>query len=184
MIANWLRRLFCGSSKNGQRSALPSSPQALLGSLSQEQNKAWRADERSERAILRLEKETGVLAREHLRRLTVRGLDFRITSGLRTFAEQKELYDQGRTTPGKIVTNARPGSSWHNFGVAYDITEFQNGRPVWESSNYTIAGHIGEGLGLEWGGRWKSIVDRPHFQRKMGMSLAAAREKWPNGVIA
>jgi hypothetical protein len=34
---------------------------------------------------------------------------------------------QGRTAPGKIVTNARPGTSAHNFGAAYDIGFFQNG---------------------------------------------------------
>ncbi|MBH8600228.1 M15 family metallopeptidase, partial [Thermoactinomyces sp. CICC 23799] len=45
------------------------------------------------------------------------GLDILITDGLRTFAEQNELYAQGRTKPGKIVTNAKAGQSYHNFGL-------------------------------------------------------------------
>ncbi|SVE43245.1 uncharacterized protein METZ01_LOCUS496099, partial [marine metagenome] len=40
---------------------------------------------------------------------------------LRTYAEQDDLYEQGRTEPGKIVTNARGGKSWHNFGLAIDF---------------------------------------------------------------
>lgn len=144
---------------------------------------AWRADERSEREIARLEKKTSLLAREHLRLLAERGLDFRITSGLRTFAEQQALYDQGRTKPGAVVTNAKPGSSWHNFGVAYDLTLFVADKPVWESEAYDIAGTLGERLGLSWGGRWKSIVDRPHFERFLGVTLAQARERWPGGVV-
>ncbi len=45
----------------------------------------------------------------------------RIVQGLRTIAEQDALYAQGRTKPGKIVTNARGGSSYHNYGVAIDF---------------------------------------------------------------
>ena len=33
----------------------------------------------------------------------------RISQGLRTFSEQQALYNQGRTTPGKKVTNAKEG---------------------------------------------------------------------------
>ena len=37
------------------------------------------------------------------------GYKWVITSGRRTMAEQQKLYNQGRTAPGDIVTNARPG---------------------------------------------------------------------------
>ena len=36
----------------------------------------------------------------------------------RSFAEQNLIYSQGRTRPGKIVTNAKPGQSIHNFRYA------------------------------------------------------------------
>ena len=40
---------------------------------------------------------------------------------LRTFAEQDVLYAQGRSKPGKVVTNAKGGQSYHNYGLAIDI---------------------------------------------------------------
>ena len=143
----------------------------------------WRADERSERNLATLDPVTARLAREHLRRLVGMGLHFKVTSARRTFAEQARLYAKGRTTAGPRVTNARAGYSWHNFGTAYDLTLFSGKNPVWESKHYDTAGRIGEELGLEWGGRWTKLVDRPHFQRKLGMTLAAARERYPQGQV-
>lgn len=144
----------------------------------------WIADPRSEKNLATLEPVTAKLAREHLRRLHAEGLNFKITSGTRTFAEQAKLFAKGRTAPGPRVTNARPGSSWHNFGVAYDLTLFSGKNPVWESPKYTRAGEIGEELGLRWGGRFKSLVDRPHFERPLGLTLAQARSKYPKGIVA
>lgn len=144
----------------------------------------WKADERSERNIATLEPLTAKLAREHLRRLSAMGLNFKITSATRTFKEQTALFAQGRSVSGPKVTNARAGSSWHNYGVAYDITLFSGKNPVWESRHYDTAGQIGEQLGLEWGGRWRTIVDKPHFHRPLGLSLAEAKIKYPNGFIS
>jgi len=45
----------------------------------------------------------------------------RFTHTLRTHAEQDKLYAQGRTVKGSIVTNARGGQSYHNYGLAIDI---------------------------------------------------------------
>ena len=143
----------------------------------------WQADPRSEKNIATLEHQTAKLAREHLRRLSALGLTFKVTSGTRTFAEQAKLYAQGRTAKGPKVTNARPGSSWHNFGVAYDLTLFSGKNPVWESKHYDTAGRIGEELGLEWGGRWTRLVDRPHFQRPLGLTLSEAKRKYPTGAV-
>ena len=41
-------------------------------------------------------------------------IKIRIVQSLRTIEEQNELFAQGRTKPGKIVTNAKGGSSYHN----------------------------------------------------------------------
>ena len=40
---------------------------------------------------------------------------------LRSFKEQEALYAQGRSLPGKIVTQAKAGLSYHNYGIAIDI---------------------------------------------------------------
>lgn len=95
------------------------------------------------------------------------GLKAQITECLRTKAEQDALYAQGRTKPGARVTNA-PGysySSMHQWGVAFDYCR-ADGKYAFDNSDkfFDKAGAIGKKLGLEWGGSWKSPVDKPHFQ--------------------
>ena len=59
----------------------------------------------------------------------------RITQGLRTFAEQDGLYAQGRTKPGKKVTNAKGGQSIHNYGFAVDICLIIDGETAsWDTT--------------------------------------------------
>jgi peptidoglycan L-alanyl-D-glutamate endopeptidase CwlK len=43
-----------------------------------------------------------------------------IYCGRRTMEEQTALYAIGRTSLGKIVTKARAGESYHNYGLAFD----------------------------------------------------------------
>lgn len=53
-------------------------------------------------------------------------------SGLRTPEKQDELYAQGRTAPGGIVTNAKGGESAHQYGCANDWTLWDaGGNPIW-----------------------------------------------------
>lgn len=96
------------------------------------------------------------------------GFPIRITDTVRSCVAQDALYAQGRTKPGQIVTNARCGDSLHQYGVAFDIVFRNTGYDgPWEK-----VGALGEQLGLEWGGRWTSFPDRPHFQLLLGYSLA------------
>jgi peptidoglycan L-alanyl-D-glutamate endopeptidase CwlK len=44
-----------------------------------------------------------------------------LTSGYRSKKEQNELYAQGRSKPGQVVTNAKAGQSYHNYGLAVDF---------------------------------------------------------------
>lgn len=121
-------------------------------------------DARSESNIATLHPRVQPYARSLIQSALSAGWTFRITSALRTYDEQNALYAQGRTAPGKRVTNARGGYSNHNFGIAFDVTLFEAGQPVWESALYKRLGALGVGLGLEWGGHWKSPVDEPHYQ--------------------
>lgn len=109
------------------------------------------------------------------------GVEVKIISGSRTYAEQNVLYAKGRTAPGPRVTNARGGYSNHNFGIAWDIGLFKNGKYLEESPFYTVCGRIGETLGLEWGGSWKSIQDEPHFNLRTGLTLAQMRDRVARG---
>ena len=103
-----------------------------------------------------------------------KGIKIRATECLRTAKEQDALYAKGRTAPGSKVTNARgrDAKSMHQWGVAVDIVidmDADKDGDVDISDLYNVkllnvVGKIGESIGLEWGGSWKSIVDKPHFQ--------------------
>ena len=95
------------------------------------------------------------------------GLPIGISECLRTVAEQDALYAKGRTLPGPKVTNARGStySSMHQWGVAFDFYR-NDGKGAYDDSDgfFTKVGQIGKSIGLEWGGNWISIKDKPHFQ--------------------
>lgn len=105
------------------------------------------------------------------------GLDMRVVSDFRSVEQQDRLYAQGRTTPGEIVTNARGGSSWHNYGLAVDIAfNDVRGQPAWpEDGNWTRYGEIAVDQGLEWGGNWQRFPDRPHIEFHPGFGAGEAR---------
>lgn len=96
------------------------------------------------------------------------GIDLEITSGYRSPAQQDAIYAQGRTTPGAIVTQAKGGQSFHNFGVAFDCVPLIGGKPEW-SSAYTTTALEASIIGLEHGDR--GYVDLPHFECRLGYSL-------------
>ena len=104
---------------------------------------------------------------KHISECKKQGLIIGIGECVRTVAEQDALYAQGRTKPGVKVTNA-PGynySSHHMWGTAYDVYR-NDGKGAFDNSDgfFDKVGRIGKSLGLEWGGDWKSPVDKPHFQ--------------------
>ena len=109
------------------------------------------------------------------------GIKLRITSALRTWAEQESLYAKGRTMPGKVVTNAKPGQSLHNYGLAIDVVEIRNGKPVWTNPNWKKIGELGKRLGFAWGGDFKTITDLPHFEMRFGKTLSELKELYASG---
>jgi peptidoglycan LD-endopeptidase CwlK len=121
-------------------------------------------DDRSEKAIATLLPQVQPYARALVRKAAHHGITIKVISGLRTYEEQNELFAQGRTKPGRIVTNARGGFSNHNFGIAFDVGVFEGANYLDESPKYKAVGALGMDLGLEWGGNWKTIVDESHFQ--------------------
>ena len=143
-------------------------------------------DRRSERNIRSLLTPVQKLAREALRAIRAAGLDARIISGTRTYAEQNAIYRQGRFgNPGPVVSNARGGQSWHNFGRAWDIGIFRadggyiTSGPEYDQAAGAVVGHV---PGVEWGGNWKKFKDRPHYQVTGGLeSLTAVRTQFENG---
>lgn len=112
------------------------------------------------------------------------GVDVRIISGTRSYAEQNDLYAIGRTkeTSRRPVTNAKGGYSNHNFGIAFDIGLFRAAKYIPESALYAKLGPVGEAVGLEWGGRWKTFKDEPHYEYPTGLTLAQMRSRVAQGV--
>ena len=147
-------------------------------------------DPRSEKNIATLLPEARPIARALVHKAAQVGIQIRIISALRTYAEQDALYAQGRTKPGNRVTNARGGYSNHNFGIAFDVGVFEGTKYLPESVKYKAVGALGMDLGLEWGGSWKTIVDQPHFQLRPDWAaditenemLAELRDRTANGA--
>jgi len=95
------------------------------------------------------------------------GLEIEIGECLRTVAEQDALYAKGRTTPGMKVTNAKGStySSMHQWGIAFDFYRNDGKGAYYDKDGFfTKVGKLGKSIGLEWGGSWISIKDKPHFQ--------------------
>lgn len=112
-------------------------------------------------------------ARAFLAACKAEGIDVLITSTLRDAESQNALYAQGRTKPGKIVTNAKAGQSWHNWACAFDFVPIKNGKAMWnDTATFTRCGEIAESAGLEWAGRWKRFRELAHCQYTGGLTLA------------
>lgn len=110
-------------------------------------------------------------------KIVPKGKRLRFTHCLRTFKEQDELFAIGRTKPGRRVTNARGGQSYHNYGLAFDIVilEDRDGNGTFETASYNVnalwrkVAAFFKSKGWEWGGDW-SFKDYPHFQKTYGKS--------------
>ena len=106
------------------------------------------------------------------------GIDLLVTSTYRDHESQQALYEQGRTTAGKVVTNAKAGDSWHNWRCAVDVVPMVNGKPNWDGLHpvWDQIGKLGEQAGLEWAGRWRTFKELAHFQYTGGLTLTDLKE--------
>lgn len=89
------------------------------------------------------------------------------------------LYAQGRTKPGKIVTqrNGTTNPSNHQSSLAADFAmKSKHGPIVWnDDAFWDYLGHCARAAGLTWGGDWKSPVDKPHIEWPESDSLTYQR---------
>jgi len=116
------------------------------------------------------------------------GMKVGIGSGFRTSSEQTALYAKGRTTTpkGRIVTKAKAGSSYHNYGLAVDLYENIKGN---EYDNINKIVKIAKILGWEWGTDIFNFKDDPHFQMtfnhdiKMLKAKVKAKQVDSNGYV-
>ena len=102
-------------------------------------------------------------------------VDFGISEGHRSIERQQELYAQGRTKPGNIVTwvDGVRKKGQHNYSPskAFDVFAWVDGRVTWEEDYYhEIAKAMKEAAyvlstPISWGGDWpRPKKDLPHYQ--------------------
>lgn len=110
-----------------------------------------------------------------------KGIRVMVTDGFRSFQEQDQLYEKGRSSEGQIVTHAKGGDSYHNFGLAVDFALLNGqGKAIWDTeydgngngkSDWIEVVSIAKNLGFEWGGDWKHFKDYPHLEMRFGLSI-------------
>jgi peptidoglycan LD-endopeptidase CwlK len=134
-------------------------------------------DSRTESCIVSLIPAAQLKARAFMNAVKDRPLTYRIISGTRTYAEQDALFAKRPR-----VTKAKGGQSNHNFGIAWDVGIFENGKYYTGDSKKEDKAYVDLGAlikanvaGLEWGGDWEGFPDKPHYQLVTGKSVAQVR---------
>jgi peptidoglycan LD-endopeptidase CwlK len=110
-----------------------------------------------------------------------KGIRVMITDGFRSFQDQDQLYDRGRTVDGQIVTHAKGGESYHNFGLAVDFALLTpDEKAIWDTeydgngngkSDWIEVVGMAKELGFEWGGDWKHFKDYPHLEMRFELTI-------------
>lgn len=113
-----------------------------------------------------------------------------VTSTFRDRESQDTLYASGRIAPGKIVTNARGGESYHQYRLAFDCYPLIGGKPLWEVFDsagkllpeWEVMKEAAGSVGLDWSGAWLYFKEYAHFQEADCLSIKQLQEKYPAGV--
>lgn len=116
-----------------------------------------------------------------IQKIAAKGITIIITDGFRSAEDQDRLYEKGRSLQGSIVTNARGGESYHNFGLAVDFAiKLPSGEVIWDRqfdgngnsvADWTEVVTIAKQLGFDWGGDWVNFKDYPHLQMDFGLAI-------------
>jgi peptidoglycan L-alanyl-D-glutamate endopeptidase CwlK len=117
------------------------------------------------------------------------GISILITDGYRSIESQNDIYEKGRSDEGAIVSYARGGESYHNYGLAidyailnkdgtisYDLQRDGNGNG--EADWYEVA-RIAKELDFLWGGDFQGgFKDFPHLEYTFGLSIRELQNGW------
>lgn len=126
-----------------------------------------------------------------------------IAQATRTWEEQLAIYAKGRQhlpdgswmimNDKEIVTNAKPGLSWHCFGLAFDVS-WAGMHPYLENETKAVRDELWKAYasclrsyGMRWGGDSIKLVngvhDIPHAELTYGMTIADANELYDYGGL-
>lgn len=88
-------------------------------------------------------------------------VDFQVTCGRRSVAQQRELVAMGKS---------RTMKSYHIVGKAVDLVAMIGKDSSWDLKHYAQINKAMQaaakelGVTITWGGTWTSLVDGPHWQ--------------------
>jgi len=142
-------------------------------------------------------------ARLWLAACAVRGLPLLVIETRRTMAVARAYWVTGRMPlkdalvyyaaaglrpikdeDNKIITKAKPGQSWHQYGCALDFAPLVNGQIDWVYDPEFPADHWDEiadeakKVGFKWGGDWRTFKDRPHVEYHSGWEHPDEAATW------
>jgi peptidoglycan L-alanyl-D-glutamate endopeptidase CwlK len=120
----------------------------------------------------------------------------------RSIAESDRLYQLGRDADGnvidesEVVSDAKGGQSWHNYGLAIDIEMIRDGQGVdfdntpaaaalaAADPDYAVIINTMATFGYTWGGNFPgNFRDVPHFENKRGQLLSDLYAKYEAGDL-
>lgn len=163
-------------------------------------------DSKSNDVISKLHPKIRTRTADFVNDLKQQGISYRLYSGYRTFDEQAALYGKGRTgtelisagvdkkyskPTEKKVTNAKPGTSYHNYGLATDGVQIVNGKAKWfeTKQGQPLTGDekkivdTAAKYGFYWGGNISSIYDTPHLEDQQYGSVSQLLSLYNNNKI-
>ena len=98
------------------------------------------------------------------------GIKIKMTSSYRDMEKQTKMLDEWLAKPAsdRGPKPASGGSSYHNYGLAFDFNAFKAGKSFGSSTSKSewLASkvpEIGKGIGLQWGGDFSTNYDPIHF---------------------
>lgn len=106
------------------------------------------------------------------------GLPVLITQTMRDDAYQSYLYEQGRTRPGKIVTNSRR-TTFHGAGLAFDFCKNVKGQEYSDPVFFDRVIALAKQVGFSSGADWKKFPEQCHLQWDERGKYRFDREKGP-----
>lgn len=111
------------------------------------------------------------------------GIPFKVFEAFRFPERQAELFSQGRTKPGSVVTYAEPWRSYHQYGLAVDFVLFESGKWSWDDKStpekkrwWKRMAELGKAKGLT-----PLDFEVPHLQIAGTSSNALTQGYYPNG---
>jgi peptidoglycan L-alanyl-D-glutamate endopeptidase CwlK len=143
----------------------------------------WFNDARTKKYFNALHPKFKPLVAEFFTKVEENGMDVYVTSGYRSFAEQTKLHQQN-------PSNAKPGYSYHNFGLAIDINIMKNGTIILRKSDscekwkQSFVPKLAVDSGLRWMCKFGSYHDPVHFDYvPKGLNSTLLRERVLNGKV-